>query len=355
MQHSVEEVASDDGSQVLAVVVRFILPVAVASVADLDLRVEAKAEGQGCFLVLRGVPGCREQRVRLKHEVEEDSVRAKYKQKSRSLMVSLAVVSCRDSLTPNAPAPPTSSFPQHQDLESAPARTAAEVPASAATPHALPANKRYEPSVHKPRPGQHARDPRLVAREENQALQKVVAAVPNPVATAPAAPQEQAKSSRHRLSSENSQGNDPEHVWQEDFLSSGPPSLLKIANDAGCFGRHIVATRAVAAAGEMLLLEEPLALLKPGATVPGCPEQSDEWLLTHELLAQGKRKTWALKYVTAKRAESVEQTPAVSWLAAEFGCSESDVLAVFRAVANNAFSLDSAGRNSHKSAASDFP
>ena len=134
----------------------------------------------------------------------------------------------------------------------------------------------------------------------------------------------------------------PSHDRPVRHLSSGVPGLLRVELDpTGVFGRYIVAERAIRA-GEMLLLEEPLVLLKPGHAVDGCPEQSDEWLLTFALLEMGKRREWAGAYVTDKRAESIERSPAVPWLAARFGCSEHDVLTVFRAVANNAFSLDSA-------------
>ena len=129
----------------------------------------------------------------------------------------------------------------------------------------------------------------------------------------------------------------------EAFLSNGPPELLRVAHDAeGVFGRHVRLTRPIDAAGELLLLEEAVALLKPGAAVAGCPEQSDEWLLTHALLEQGKRSAWASEYVMDKRDDSLEKSSALPWLSAQFACEESDVLAVFRAVANNAFSLDSA-------------
>jgi len=137
-------------------------------------------------------------------------------------------------------------------------------------------------------------------------------------------------------------GTDCADIWPS-LLANGPPGLLQVACDqCGVFGRHVVAARAIPAAGEMVLLEEPLAVLKPGAAVAGCPEQSDEWLLTHALLAQGKRAQWTRAYVTDRRAESIEQSAALPWLASHFQCPEHDVLAVFRAVANNAFSLDTA-------------
>jgi len=155
-------------------------------------------------------------------------------------------------------------------------------------------------------------------------------AAPQEKSTSPSAPPGEEITSRR------------DSVWQSDHLTSGTPELLQIAYDkSGVFGRHILVTRAILSAGEMLLLEFPTTKLEMGHTVAGCPEQSDEWLLTHALLAQGKRHQWSLSYVRDERGE-IEKSPAVSWLAAELGCSEHDVLAVFRTVANNAFSLDSA-------------
>ena len=106
-----------------------------------------------------------------------------------------------------------------------------------------------------------------------------------------------------------SSGGDSGDPWPS-FLANGSPGLLQIARDErGVFGRHILAAHAIPMTGEMVLLEEPLAVLKPGAAVAECPEQTDEWLITHALLAQGKRAQWARAYVTDKRAESVEQSP----------------------------------------------
>ena len=112
----------------------------------------------------------------------------------------------------------------------------------------------------------------------------------------------------------------------------------------------------VEAAGELLLFEAPLALAKPDfafaaggeAELPfplaGDSECVDQaWQLTYELLATGRRAEWARRaYVVEPKGKEVEAAPAVAWLAARFGCGAEDVLAVFRAVANNAFSLDTA-------------
>ena len=76
--HTVERIST--GDCVSAVRVHFALPTDVASAAGLDLRIEPpEASGRGCALVLSGVPGCAAQRVPLACEVDEDSVRAKFK------------------------------------------------------------------------------------------------------------------------------------------------------------------------------------------------------------------------------------------------------------------------------------
>ncbi len=73
----VEWVCTDGGGS--AVCVHFNLPTDVASAVGLELRIEQEAGGRGCLLVLSGVPGCETQRVPLECEVDEDSVRAKFK------------------------------------------------------------------------------------------------------------------------------------------------------------------------------------------------------------------------------------------------------------------------------------
>ena len=73
----VEGVCTDGGGS--AVCVHFTLPADVASAVGLELRIEQEAGGRGCLLVLSGVPGCETQRVPLECEVDEDSVRAKFK------------------------------------------------------------------------------------------------------------------------------------------------------------------------------------------------------------------------------------------------------------------------------------
>lgn len=74
---TVECISTDD--RVSTVRVHFTLPADVASAVGLDLRIEPEASGGGCALVLSGVPGCAAQRVPLAFEVDEDSVRAKFK------------------------------------------------------------------------------------------------------------------------------------------------------------------------------------------------------------------------------------------------------------------------------------
>ncbi len=76
---TVECISTDD--HVSTVRVHFTLPADVISAAGLDLRIEPAAEtsGGGYDLVLRGVPRCAAQRVPIPFEVDEDSVRAKFK------------------------------------------------------------------------------------------------------------------------------------------------------------------------------------------------------------------------------------------------------------------------------------
>lgn len=100
---------------------------------------------------------------------------------------------------------------------------------------------------------------------------------------------------------------------------------------------------------ELLLFEAPLALCKPDFKFDGAfPSSGDEvrdqaWGLTHQLLAAGRRGEWARQeYVVEAKGAEVESPAAVTWLAAKFRCSTEDVLDVFRAVGNNAFSLDTA-------------
>jgi hypothetical protein len=100
---------------------------------------------------------------------------------------------------------------------------------------------------------------------------------------------------------------------------------------------------------ELLLFEAPLALCKPDFKFDGAfPSSGDEvrdqaWGLTHQLLAAGRRGEWARQeYVVEAKGAEVESPAAVTWLAAKFSCSAEDVLDVFRAVGNNAFSLDTA-------------
>ncbi|KAJ1493044.1 hypothetical protein T484DRAFT_1769569 [Baffinella frigidus] len=126
-------------------------------------------------------------------------------------------------------------------------------------------------------------------------------------------------------------------------------SVFEVRESAGWDGRHAVLTRAVHSPGELLLFEAPLAVIKPDFSFDGAfPSSGDEvrdnaWQLTHELLAAGKRGAWARAgYVVEAKGAEVESPAAVAWLANKFKCSAEDVLDVFRAVGNNAFSLDTA-------------
>jgi hypothetical protein len=275
LETRVEPIYDDSGAHVASVVVHICVPVATS--AGLDLRIDT-AEGSGCFLVLGGLPddvntgSCMEHRVQLAFEVDQDSVRARFRQKSQTLTVSLTVVRDLRDLQ----------IQIHADLRKQEAVcTEGLGDASSAPPHS----------------------PLLAPPATSAALRAAAASC------------------------------EKEEFWTHEYLSSGPPQLLRIEHDKhGVFGRHIVAARSISGTGQLLLLEEPLALLKPGATVLDCPEQSDEWLLTHALLLQGKREQWAQAYVTDKRSVSVENSQAVPWLASRFKCSQTDVLSVFRTV-----------------------
>jgi hypothetical protein len=107
--------------------------------------------------------------------------------------------------------------------------------------------------------------------------------------------------------------------------------------------RRCVALRDIAA-GTCISFEEPLAVAPPGMfeqIQEPAPEEIalDEWLLTFVLLGQGKRRAWSKHYVQ-NAVPKLEAKAPIEWLSKRFACSESDVLAVFRAVCNNAFSLD---------------
>jgi len=73
--HRIEEVLSDDLSRVCSLNVHFVLQ-DHASSAGLDLRI-ADDDGLGCVLVLDGAG--EEYRVALAYEVDENSMRAKFK------------------------------------------------------------------------------------------------------------------------------------------------------------------------------------------------------------------------------------------------------------------------------------
>ncbi|EKX45580.1 hypothetical protein GUITHDRAFT_108453 [Guillardia theta CCMP2712] len=106
-------------------------------------------------------------------------------------------------------------------------------------------------------------------------------------------------------------------------------------------GRHVIASKRMGE-GELVWFEEPCAIVKPGMEIEGLPNQSDEWLLTYLLLQHGSDEAWSASYVTDARSAEIESNENVAWIAKEFGCSQKTVLSVFRAVANNAFSLDTA-------------
>eukprot|EP00960_Hanusia_phi_P036456 752322-Hanusia_phi.AAC.6 len=106
-------------------------------------------------------------------------------------------------------------------------------------------------------------------------------------------------------------------------------------------GRHVVSSQTMSE-GECIWFEEPLVIVKPGMEVEGLPNQTDEWILTYLLLREGLDKAWSEAYVTDARAAEIESNDNIPWLANYYRCSEEVVLSVFRAVANNAFSLDTA-------------
>ena len=76
VEHRVEEVLAHDSTRVCSLNVHFVLQ-DHASSAGLDLRIADDDGGLGCVLVLDGAG--EEYRVALAYEVDEDSVRAKFK------------------------------------------------------------------------------------------------------------------------------------------------------------------------------------------------------------------------------------------------------------------------------------
>ena len=99
-----------------------------------------------------------------------------------------------------------------------------------------------------------------------------------------------------------------------------PPTHRKEAWQVVSIGdgsRAVAATRAIKR-GEMIVFEEPEALLKGGELPEGAPEGvTPEWLLARLLLQQGKRSSWAKQYVCDELhdADGTAETSAlVAWI-----------------------------------------
>lgn len=101
----------------------------------------------------------------------------------------------------------------------------------------------------------------------------------------------------------------------------------------------------------MIIFEEPLALLKAGEQPSDAPSDvSTEWLLTRLLLVDGKRAGWAKDYERAPLhdlGQKPETNELVDWIICACRkegndappCRE-DVISIYWAVCNNAFTLE---------------
>ena len=74
------------------------------------------------------------------------------------------------------------------------------------------------------------------------------------------------------------------------------------------FGACILCAEPIIDRGQLVLLEPPIATVTPSEEVPDIIQGSEEWILTHKLLGQGKRRAWAEScYVTTERDASIER------------------------------------------------
>ena len=131
-----------------------------------------------------------------------------------------------------------------------------------------------------------------------------------------------------------------------------PTGLLELRESASA-GKHLLLTRSVPA-GTLLLFEAPLVAYQTGQEPASCMESEwrgllpadgagalDEFILAHQLLAAGKRGAWCDAYAaTAEIPGGAESAAAVEALSASFGVEPGEAARVVRAVASNAFSLD---------------
>lgn len=120
-----------------------------------------------------------------------------------------------------------------------------------------------------------------------------------------------------------------------------PPPFTVRTSSSDWRGTHCVANRAIRA-GEHLLSEAPLVTTSPDAQLAsGLPSSEPEWQLVHALLAMGRRAQWAGLFASGEPADSpAADSDVVSWLCDAHAAAAPDVQAVYAAVSNNAFALE---------------
>jgi hypothetical protein len=134
-------------------------------------------------------------------------------------------------------------------------------------------------------------------------------------------------------------------------LGGGRPTPFEVVGGSfgspdGSSGTCCVALRTIQR-GECVLFEQPCVVTRGeefenGEFSDAPPAmQTDEWMLAYMLLVMGKGCEWAQNYVCTPRDTEIEAETAVAWVCKSTGATEKSVLAIFRAVANNAFALDS--------------